>query len=108
MLLRTKVGILAIALLLAALVLALLPQQSDETAMWGAACQRVGFVLAVMWLALPELQRMNPWYAVAVIGVLIVMARFPRYLVGAVIVAVLFLFLRPRMQAPGTDRRRAN
>jgi len=106
--LRAKVGILAILLLVAAAVLAFLPQQSDETAMWAAACQRVGFVLAVMWLALPELQRMSPWYAVAVIGVLIVLARFPRYLVAAVIVAILFLFLRPRMQSPGTGRRRAN
>ena len=106
--LRAKVGILAILLLLAAAVLALMPQQSDETAMWAAACRRVGFVLAVLWLALPELQRMSPWYAVAVIGVLIVLARFPRYLVAAVIVAILFLFLRPRMQSPGPDRRRAN
>ncbi len=106
--LRAKVGILAIVLLLAALILATVPQQTDQTAMWAAACQRVGFLLAVMWLALPELQRLSPWYAVAVVGVLIVMARFPRYLVAAVIVAILFLFLRPRMQSPGTDRRRVN
>jgi hypothetical protein len=106
--LRAKVGILAIVLLLAAVILSVMPEQSDQTAMWAAACQRVGFVLAVMWLALPELQRMSPWYAVAVVGVLIVMARFPRYLVAAVIVAILFLFLRPRMQSPGTDRRRVN
>src|SRR4051794_22836549 len=106
--LRAKVGILAILLLLIAAVLLVLPQQNESTAMWATACQRVGFVLAVMWLALPELQRMSPWYAVAVVGVLIVMARFPRYLVAAVIVAILFLFLRPRMQSPGTDRRRVN
>ncbi|MBL9121993.1 MAG: hypothetical protein JNG90_00040 [Planctomycetaceae bacterium] len=105
--LRTKVGILAIVLLATAVLLPLAPQAGDDTALWAAACQRVGFVLAVLWLALPELQRMSPWYAVATIGVLFVLARFPRYLVAAVVVAILFLFLRPRMNSPGSRGRRA-
>jgi hypothetical protein len=68
---------------------------------------RVGLVLAVLWLALPELQRLPPWWAAAIAGVLIVLTRFPRYFVGAVIVAVLLVILRPRMQSPEGKRRRA-
>jgi hypothetical protein len=99
--LRTKVGILAIALLLGALFLRLGPWDQREVAAWISGCQRVGFVLVFLWLALPELERLSPWYAVTIMGVLIVLVRFPRFFIGAVIVAVLVLLLRPRTAARG-------
>jgi hypothetical protein len=43
---------------------------------------------------------------VAAVGVLVVLARFPKYFIGAVVVAVLFLLLRPRMRTGDTHKRR--
>lgn len=94
--LRTKVGLLAILLLLASLVLRFGPWDQGEVAAWISGCQRVGFVLAVLWLALPELEKLSPWYAVTIVGVLIVLVRFPRFFIGAAIVGALVLLLRPR------------
>jgi len=104
---RLKVGILAVVLLAAGIGLAFYPNGGAEIIAWSSGCRRVGLVLAVLWLALPELQRLPIWYAVAAVGVLIVLARFPRYLIGAVIVAILILLLRPRMRAPDGRNRRA-
>lgn len=103
---RTKVGILALLLLAAGIGLSLYPDGGAEIVTWASGCRRVGLVLAVLWLALPDLQRLPVWYAVAAVGVLIVLARFPRYFLGAVIVAVLVLLLRPRMRAPDGGRRK--
>lgn len=102
---RIKVGILAIALLTLAQVLRFGPWEGDNVQLWAAGCQRVGLVLAVLWLALPELQRLSPWYAAAAVGVLIVLVRFPKYFVGAAIVAGLVLLLRPRVGTPEKRRR---
>lgn len=105
--LRAKVGVLAILLLTATVVLWLGPWQGDQVTLWMAACRRVGLVLACLWLAMPELQRLSPWYAVTAVGVLIVLVRFPKFFVVAAIVGALVLLLRPRMQSPPKRSRRA-
>ncbi|REK09419.1 MAG: hypothetical protein DWQ37_18445 [Planctomycetota bacterium] len=57
---------------------------------------RVGIVMAVWWLAYPQLSRVPPWYA-AIAGVLFLLVlRWPRMLLLAVPVLVALWLLRPR------------
>lgn len=105
---RTKVGILAIFLLAVGIALAFYPDGGAEAAAWASGSRRVGLVLAVLWLALPDLQRLPPWYAGVTVAVLIVLVRFPRFLIGAIIVGIMLLLLRPRVRAADSAKRKPN
>jgi hypothetical protein len=82
------------------------------TYLWGSAdaakavefCGRAGAVLAVWWLAYPDLLRLPRWLLAATPVLLIVLARWPRYLVLAVPLVVALAILRPRWGAKPPKR----
>jgi len=94
--LRWKIGTIAIALLATALALSLGigGEQAAET--WTGAFLRVGLVLAGVWLALPQLRSLPPWATILGMGLLLVLARWPRYFIVALVVAALVALIRPR------------
>jgi hypothetical protein len=102
---RPTVGILAIVVLALGAALSLLGSGDDAQA-WGAGLMRVGIALAALWLALPELKRLPAWMLVAVAVLLIVLARWPRQFFIAVVLAVAFAVLRPRVTALQQRNRR--
>lgn len=62
-----------------------------------SACWRVGMVTAMLWLALPELNRVqNKWlFGLLAVG-LVVAARWPKLLPFVLILAAVYAVLRPR------------
>jgi hypothetical protein len=94
---RTLVGIIALALLLIAAVLALFP--GDETMAWMSACLRVALVMVPLWLAWPQLARLHPWFilgGLAVMVLMLVLAKQPRILLMGLVIMVIVARLRPR------------
>jgi hypothetical protein len=94
---RALLGLLALVLLATGLIA------------WGGANEtisgtslRLGIVLALVWLAWPQLRRLPVWI-VAVVGVALVLAmRWPKLLWGLLPLAVLLWLLRPRGSQSGT------
>jgi hypothetical protein len=95
---RPTVGVLAIVVLLLGAILSLVGV-GDEAQAWGAGLVRVGLALGALWLALPELKRLPRWVLVAAAVLLVVLARFPKQFFVAIVVAVAFAILRPRVRA---------
>lgn len=98
---RKLVGILAVVLLAVSGLLALQTRGAllDQTF---AGTLRVGFLLAALWLALPNLML---WQSRAFLGLLacaaIVLALWPKFFLFFAIATVVFLaILRPRWGAP--------
>jgi len=95
---RPTVGILALAVLGLGAVLSLLGTEDGYQA-WGSGLLRVGLALGALWLALPELKRLPVWMLISVAVLLVVLARWPKQFFVALVVAVAFAILRPRMTA---------
>ena len=73
---RIIVGVVAILLFVAAILLAWLDPEAHEQA---AICARVGFVMAALWLALPSGDgKVNWWLVGGVAAVVLGFARLPR------------------------------
>jgi hypothetical protein len=88
---RHALGIIALVLL----AVGIGTLATSEGALSGT-CLRVGGVLAILWLAWPQLQEIPLWL-VGVIGVaLLVVLRFPKLLWAAVPLAFVLWLLRPR------------
>ncbi|HEV3343752.1 MAG TPA: hypothetical protein VG125_25490 [Pirellulales bacterium] len=91
---RPTVGLIALVLLAGGASCYLLGWGSAalESAFW-----RVGVVLALVWLALPELLRVrNKFLLAAFLAVVLVAALKPRLLPFALLFCVLYAILRPR------------
>ena len=108
---RMLVGVVAITLLTAALVLWILPGASanQATLMWRAGCGRMGVVVAALWLAMPTRSRPAAWAnlnprSVAALGLAALAIKFPLKLLlplgGILIVAGLVLRPRRRVRPP--------
>lgn len=102
---RALVGIICVACFAAALGLWL--KGVDETGeLWFAGFIRVGLLMAAFWLALPTQNRDAAWANVSpatFVGLLlavILMPRYPRYIIPALVLLVILGFvLRPKRRA---------
>lgn len=96
---RNLVGVIALTLMIGAGVVWLL--KPDQYLMWLSALLRVGIVMSLLWLALPEFQRFPNWMLKVGLGIVLVIAsvRSPRALALAIGVLLLFAFLKPRLDA---------
>jgi hypothetical protein len=93
---RPTVGVLAILLLLAGGVMYFAGYDEGSALLLQAAFLRVGAVLAVLWVAHPELSRMRPWMVILFVAALVGVVFVRRLLVPLLIVALLIAVLRPR------------
>lgn len=99
---RPTVGLIALALLAGAAACYLFNVGNDalESAFW-----RVGLVMSLLWLALPDLQRVrHKFWWFAFIAALLVAVMRPKLLPLALLFCVVFAILRPRSAKSG-DRR---
>jgi hypothetical protein len=97
---RHALGIIAIGLLAIGLL-----WPDDAGAAFAGACLRVAPVLALLWLAWPQLETLPLWL-VAVFGVvLLLVLRWPKLLWAALPLAALLWLLRPRAPRGTTERR---
>ncbi|MEX0713076.1 MAG: hypothetical protein WD278_12045, partial [Pirellulales bacterium] len=62
------------------------------------ACWRVGLVMAVLWLALPQTRRLQPWLVGTLLAGAILVAIRPKLIPLALGVLILFAVLRPRQR----------
>ncbi|NQU23175.1 MAG: hypothetical protein HQ567_18000 [Candidatus Nealsonbacteria bacterium] len=94
---RHAIGILAIVLLPAGIYLALQPIQGDGLLVGlDAACMRVGALMAVLWLAYPQIHRLPAWIWAAIPALVIVLARWPKWFFVALPIVIALVILRPR------------
>jgi hypothetical protein len=102
---RMLVGVIALALLTASVVLWILPgaSTSQATLMWRAGCGRMGIVVAALWMAMPTRSRPAAWAnlnprSVAALGLAALAIKFPLKLLLplAAILVIAGLVLRPR------------
>lgn len=95
---RSSIGIGALVLLALGGWFAVFWQES--AAAWPEACLKTGIVLAVLWIAYPEMARIPGWallVGVAAIALILVLTRKPSVLLLAVaVIFVVSRFVRPR------------
>lgn len=97
---RLKIGVISAVLLLISAVLYLWPVDDNSQALQ-AACLRVGAIMAVVWLAMPEASRLkNPWVIAAGIGAVILIIVNRKLIIPALGIFVLIYVLRPRPRLP--------
>ncbi len=101
---RPTVGVLAIALLAAGGTMYLGSYEEGNAGLLQAAFLRVGAMLAMLWLALPELRRMRPWMAIVLVSALVGIVFVRRLILPLLLLGVLVAILRPR---PPTYKRQA-
>lgn len=100
---RPTVGLIALALLAGAAACYLFGVGSEalESAFW-----RVGLVMALLWLALPDLLRVrHKTWLIAFLAAMSVAVLRPRLLPLAILFCVVFALLRPRAARSRIDRR---
>lgn len=90
---RPLIGILAVALLAIAAVLLARGSGSEYQAA-GSACLRVGVLLAAVWLAYPQLEKIPTWiFGTALTGLMLVVVR-PQLALVIVPALLMLWFLR--------------
>jgi len=98
---RPTVGIIAVVLLVAAAVLYFSPEgtfgESTNTEPLLAACMRIGALMAVLWLALPDTRETSSLlFLVAMILIAVTLALRPRYAPFVIGGLLIYAVLRPR------------
>ena len=94
---RHAIGIIAIVLLIGGVVLVCWPVEGQGLfAGLNAACWRVGALMAVLWLAYPQIHRMPAWLWAAIPALAVVLAVRPRWFLIALPIVVALAVLRPR------------
>jgi hypothetical protein len=91
---RLTIGLFALVLFVAAFFLHDSEGQTLSAA--GGACVRVGVVMALWWLAFPQVERIPRWLAVATGLVLLVVLRWPRLALVAIPLLLVLWLLGPR------------
>jgi hypothetical protein len=98
---RPTVGIIALVLLLAALGSRLLASEQSEA--WQAGGLRVGLLMGALWLAMPHLQGVRPFWLFLGLGIgvvaLIVAARHPFQMALLALIALLLGYLSTTSRA---------
>ena len=98
---RTAVGLISLLLLLTGLTLFIF-KPGEQSEVWMSACIRVGFMMAVVWLAHPQLSYAPRWFlflAVAGVAVLLVIKQ-PRTLIMLAVIFIILARLRPTPRPP--------
>jgi hypothetical protein len=95
---RISVGIIAILLFVGAGYFHAYPPEGGFWTQLEAACWRVGALMAVIWLAYPEVARLPRWLLgmVPILGV--ILALRPKYLLLAVPIVIAMAILKPRVR----------
>jgi hypothetical protein len=97
---RPTVGILALLLLVSGGIFLALSAEDDSWQTSAAGCLRVGAILAVLWLALPEVTRpVSRWILLAVVVGIFLVARRPQLIVLALVFLAGVAILRPRLKS---------
>ena len=93
---RIAIGIIAVLLFVGAVYFHVCPPAGAAWTQLEAACWRVGALMAVVWLAYPEVARLPGWLlgVVPILGV--VLALRPKYLLIAVPIVIAMAILKPR------------
>jgi hypothetical protein len=101
---RAKLGIIAIVLLTAGAYVHWFPPESLENPdALKAACLRVGFVVAALWLAYPELIKLPTWISAATMIATPIIAWKPRVALLVIPVLLLLWILYPKRKQ-GDDK----
>ncbi len=95
---RHLVGLVSLALLAGAVWYIFWPPagNSDWQVQLEAACWRLGALLAVLWLAWPQVCRIPPWLVGSVVAPLVILAVKPKLIVLAVPIIIALAILKPR------------
>lgn len=94
---RPLVGIIALLLLIAGGWLTFWPPEEGSYQQLASPLLRVGAILAVLWLALPEVQKPgNLWLTVTLIGSVLFIAWKPKLAPLVLVVVAAIAILRPR------------
>ncbi len=93
---RHLLGMIAVLLLAGAVVFWIWPPEGAAGQQFEAACWRVGALVAVFWLAYPQLHRVPSWLWPSLTVSLVVLAVRPKYFLLAVPIIVALAVLRPR------------
>jgi hypothetical protein len=107
---RPTLGVIALVLLVAGAVGQLRPSSDAGVQQVLIGFWRVGFVLAALWLALPQTRQLpNKLLLLAILVIALVLATRPKLLPLLLGFMLLFAVLRPRIQrrSPEASRRRA-
>jgi hypothetical protein len=99
---RPTIGAITVALFVIALVLWMVEPQGDNTL--ALACVRVGIIMGVLWLALPQLLLLPRWIVLIVVGAVAVVCFKPKALLFALPVLVLLAVMRPRWGSKRSGR----
>jgi hypothetical protein len=93
---RHLLGVVALLLFATAGWLAWKGPAAQFESMVLASSLRIGAVLAVIWLAWPDLAKLSPFFLIACGAAIVVMLRWPQAMVYLLPVLALFWLLRPR------------
>jgi len=93
---RIAIGIIAIVLFVGAAYFHAYPAEGAFWTQLEAACWRVGALMAVIWLAYPEVARLPGWLlgTVPILGIFLALR--PKYLLIAVPIVIAMAILKPR------------
>jgi hypothetical protein len=96
---RHLVGVLALILVAAGLA-ALWGAGNEATRQnLGAGCLRVGAVLAVLWLALPDVARPGSrWVVLGLVIAVFILTKYPKLIVLVLAFLAALALLRPRLR----------
>ena len=101
---RPAIGIIALVLLFAGAVL-YFGVGGSQALTWAAGCLRIGMVMAVTWLAYPQLSRLPLWFFGLLLACVVAVALRPKLLIAAVVILIAAVILRPRKPGRNSDRR---
>lgn len=96
---RPTIGALAVLLLLGTAGLWWLEPTYDERDAWLAAMFRVGLLMAVLWLAQPDLARLPRWVVLTALLLGLFFLRQPRALVLLIVAAVVVAAVQARQRS---------
>jgi len=108
---RPTLGVIALVLLVTGGAGQIWPSSDAGVQQVFIAFWRVGFVLAVLWLALPQTRRLpNKMLVIGIVVTAVLLATKPRILPIALGFMLLFALLRPRIKGrpTGTSQRGAS
>jgi hypothetical protein len=91
---RLTIGIIAVLLLAAALVLTFVME--DQNAMLKAACWRVGAVMGLLWAAYEDIVRLPKWFFPVILGCVVIIALKPKVALVLIPIFLVLAIIRPR------------
>jgi hypothetical protein len=94
---RPAVGVIAIGLFAIAAAIKCWAPANSGYEQWMTACVRIGTIMAVVWLAMPAARdfRTRLWLGVVLVAA-VVLIRWPKLLLPALVAFVALALLRPR------------